>query len=117
MSHHYKVWENVKIQDLVGKKRPVIHVDAKTSILDALRSIRENHFLSFPVYDSAAKEYIGLLNIFDIVCYVATSEQMKKTLEQPVESVVGYNQESAQVRCVLACVCLCCVTVRYPHTI
>jgi CBS domain containing-hemolysin-like protein len=49
----------------------IVVIDADTDARSALRTLCDNGISSAPVYDSAAKQYVGILDVRDLACFIA----------------------------------------------
>ncbi|KNC77609.1 hypothetical protein SARC_09930 [Sphaeroforma arctica JP610] len=57
--------------ELVYNKRNLFWVTADSSVKEALTSLRDCNCLSLPVWDESKKQFIGIVNTFDVLAYLS----------------------------------------------
>jgi CBS domain-containing protein len=62
--------KNTKVGDIIASSRDIITVSSDESPLDGFKKIVAHHVLSAPVWDKTAKQWIGFLDIRDLVSFV-----------------------------------------------
>lgn len=68
---------NFKVDEIPVKKGKIIQVKSNEPLLQAFSTLTQNGILSVPVYDDAAKGFIGFLDVRDLVAFAvqATNER------------------------------------------
>jgi CBS domain-containing protein len=67
-----EIFKNTLLGALVsGEERPLVTVNADTKLTEALKLFQKNNILSAPVLDAKEKLFIGTLDLFDIMSFVA----------------------------------------------
>jgi len=59
--------QNTFLADLVFNKKELIQVDSKETLENVLRILQKNNILSAPVFDSEKRQYIGMIDTFDVM--------------------------------------------------
>jgi CBS domain-containing protein len=71
------------IQDLLGSaNKQIIFADQNTSLNEACAILKKNHISSLPIFDSANKSFVGLVDCTDI-CLLIVFAYAQKTKEVP----------------------------------
>lgn len=61
----------------------IIFLEKHETVLDALRTLSDNHILSAPVYDFKTNLFEGVIDILDLVTFVTQKMKNTITLKQP----------------------------------
>lgn len=67
---------NVQVKEL-SSGAPILDIDSKDSLGKTFLIMAKNNILCAPVRDFATKEYVGLIDVIDIACYMV--DHLKKT--------------------------------------
>jgi CBS domain-containing protein len=89
-----------KAKDLISHQQ-LVFVDAKDTILEALRTLATNKILAVPVYDEEGNKFIGSLDVLDAVAYltflqtvVPRPEQIKELHHQRVHALLNISKRN-----------------------
>lgn len=80
-------FKNVLLSELVHDKHNMIRALNTYTLEEAMELMRLNNISSIPIYNTKERKYIGLLDYFDIMCYVAFGSFKKQLLESDFENV------------------------------
>eukprot|EP01125_Pyxidicula_operculata_P022652 TRINITY_DN946_c0_g1_i2.p1 TRINITY_DN946_c0_g1~~TRINITY_DN946_c0_g1_i2.p1 ORF type:complete len:317 (+),score=66.95 TRINITY_DN946_c0_g1_i2:800-1750(+) len=61
---------NHETVSVIPKPPKIIQIDSKASLYEGFETLVSNHILSAPVYDESTHQYIGFLDIRDLVSFV-----------------------------------------------
>jgi len=82
-----KVLEKVKVKDLEAPNK-IIEFTTTDDLCESFLTLCESNILSAPVYDNEAKEYVGFLDLRDLVSYVIHGEKAKKTTHMCLKDII-----------------------------
>jgi CBS domain-containing protein len=99
---------NVAIKDLVVEKRPLVAVPSHCSLQEALNILRKERLISVPIYGMPNhwigsgfnqvtvndKEYIGIVNLGDILKLCLKSRDVQEQMKLPIYLALGQTNES-----------------------
>lgn len=80
-------FKDVHLSELVHDKHNMIRALNTYTLEEAMELMRLNNISSIPIYNPKEHKYIGLLDYFDIMCYVAFGSFKKQLLESDFENV------------------------------
>jgi CBS domain-containing protein len=75
-----------KLKDLIGttQHKPLVYANRETSLNEACAILKKNNISSLPIFDSAKKEYVGLVDMTDI-CLLVVYGYAQKSKEHAGE--------------------------------
>jgi len=108
MSTFDKEWlKSVHVRDVPGRRKGVIYLDGKDSVLKALKVLEKNDILSAPVWNAETKQFIGSMDMHHIVNLIATNftedevfkapntsslmEKQKLFTEKPIQEIFDFS--------------------------
>uniref|UniRef100_A0A7S4NRF7 CBS domain-containing protein n=1 Tax=Paramoeba aestuarina TaxID=180227 RepID=A0A7S4NRF7_9EUKA len=82
-----KVLEKVKVSALSAPPK-IIEFTTESDLFASFSTLCDSHILSAPVYDTQAKEYVGFLDLRDLVSYVIHAEKAKNTKHVCLKDII-----------------------------
>ena len=73
-------------------KNTALYVSTTTKLEEAMKIMKNHKFSSIPVYDKAKKEFVGTLDYFAIMAYVAFGEFKKALVQSDLASITFEKQ-------------------------
>jgi CBS domain containing-hemolysin-like protein len=67
MQKEVRRFRDVQLKELVEHKRKLIYVHSDTTVKECTDLLKQKEILSVPVYDKEKKEFIGIVDVLDIM--------------------------------------------------
>lgn len=98
-----ELFENTKIDDVPTEKATVIEIASNEDVESAFVKLVDNYVLSAPVFDVTSRQYIGFLDMKDLVSMVVFVASQKKPFDHIthvrslLKSLVSYSYPTERV--------------------
>jgi CBS domain-containing protein len=75
------LFETTIVDSIVPKQESLVIIDSKESVANAFKTLIQKNIYSAPVYDAASKDYLGFLDLLDIVTYMVNIFEKQQQLQ------------------------------------